>query len=84
MQLIFEHTENIILTIYLQMILNRRLAAGHSGQKRTTRRSDTRLSNIARYSASFEFFVALALPDLWVRNKTIAFAAFVADSRPDI
>jgi hypothetical protein len=66
------------------MILNRRLAAGHSGQKRTTRRSETRLSKIARYSASFEFLVAFAFPDLWVRNKTMVFAALVADSRPDM
>jgi len=73
-----------MLTMNLHMIPNRRLAAGHSGQKRTTRRSETRLSKIARYSASFEFLVAFPLPDLCVRNKTIVFAAFVADSRPDM
>jgi hypothetical protein len=28
--------------------------------------------------------VAFPLPDLCVRNKTIVFAAFVADSRPDM
>jgi hypothetical protein len=71
-------------TINLHIMPRRRLAAGHSGQKRTTRRSDTRLSKIARYSASFEFFVALALPDLCVRKRTIVFAALVADSSPDV
>ena len=48
----------------LHMILRMRLAAGHSGQKRTASRSEIRLSKIARYSASLEFLVAFALPDL--------------------
>ena len=50
--------------MYLQAILRRRLAAGHSGQYNTTRRSEMRLSKIVRYSASLEFFVAFVLPDL--------------------
>ena len=48
-------------TMYLHMILRSRLAAGHSGQNRTARRSEMRLSKIARYSASFEFFVVFAV-----------------------
>ncbi len=48
----------------LQMRLRIRLAAGHSGQNSTTRRSEMRLSKIARYSASFEFLVTFVLPDL--------------------
>jgi len=63
-------------------MLRTRLAAGHSGQNNTTRRSSIRLSNMIRYSASFEFFVAFPLPDLWVRKRMIVFAAFVADSKP--
>ena len=51
-------------TIYLQAILKRSDAAGHSGQKTTVRRSDIKLSKIDRCSASFEFFVVLDLPDL--------------------
>jgi predicted membrane GTPase involved in stress response len=51
-------------TINAQMIRRRSAAAGHSGQYKTVSRSDIRLSNIARYSASLEFFVALPLPDL--------------------
>ena len=42
-----------------------------------------RLSKMVRYSASFVFFTALLLPDLCVRNSTIAFAAFVALSNPE-
>ena len=42
------------------------LAAGHSGQNKTVRRSSIKLSKIARYSASLEFFVAFPLPDLHV------------------
>ena len=52
------------LTINLQMRLSMRLAAGHSGQNKTARRSEMRLSKIVRYSASFEFFVVFVLPDL--------------------
>ena len=48
----FEAMDNIIL------------AAGHSGQNKTVRRSSIKLSKIARYSASLEFFVAFPLPDL--------------------
>ena len=55
---------NMNHTIYLQAILRRRLAAGHSGQYNTARRSEMRLSKIVRYSASLEFFVAFVLPDL--------------------
>jgi hypothetical protein len=39
-------------------------AAGHSGQNKTVKRSAIRLSNIDRYSASFEFLVDFVLPDL--------------------
>lgn len=53
-------------TMYLQMMPSSRLAAGHSGQNKTTSRSDIRLSKIVRYSASFEFLVALPLPDLYI------------------
>lgn len=53
----------------LQTMLNTKLAAGHSGQKRTTRRSETKLSKMARYSDSFEFLVALPLPDLNTLNS---------------
>lgn len=48
----------------LQAILSRRLAAGHSGQYRTARRSEIRLSNMARYSASLEFLVVFPFPEL--------------------
>lgn len=51
-------------TMNLQMTLKIKLAAGHSGQYNTTRRSDIRLSKMIRYSASLEFFVCLPLPDL--------------------
>ena len=54
-------------TMNLQIILSTRLAAGHSGQKRTTNRSEIRFSKIVRYSASFVFFVDLVLPDLHFR-----------------
>ena len=47
-------------------MLNKIEAAGHSGQKTTVRRSEIKLSKIARYSASFEFFVVLDFPDLFV------------------
>lgn len=50
--------------MYLQMILRSRLAAGHSGQNNTHSRSEIKLSKIARYSASLEFFVDFVLPDL--------------------
>jgi len=50
--------------MYLHAMLSRRLAAGHSGQYNTARRSEMRLSNIVRYSASLEFLVAFVLPDL--------------------
>lgn len=49
----------------LQMMPSIRLAAGHSGQNKTASRSEMRLSKIARYSASFEFFVVFVLPDLF-------------------
>ena len=39
-------------------------AAGHSGQNKTVKRSAIKLSKIARYSASFEFFVVFVLPEL--------------------
>lgn len=52
------------LTINLHIMRKRRAAAGHSGQYNTVRRSEMRLSNIARYSASFELLVALPFPDL--------------------
>lgn len=48
----------------LQTMLSTKLAAGHSGQKRTVNKSEMRLSNIVLYSASFEFFVDFDLPDL--------------------
>jgi hypothetical protein len=48
----------------LHTILNSRLAAGHSGQYKTTSKSDIKLSNMVRYSASLEFLVAFPLPDL--------------------
>lgn len=51
-------------TMNLQMMPSIRLAAGHSGQNKTASRSEMRLSKIARYSASFEFFVVFVLPDL--------------------
>ena len=47
-------------TINLQAIVRSNAAAGHSGQKSTVKRSEMRLSKIALYSASFEFFVALS------------------------
>lgn len=53
-----------IFTMNLQTMLKTKLAAGHSGQKRTTRRSEIRLSRMVRYSASFAFFVDLLFPDL--------------------
>lgn len=48
----------------LQIMPSIKLAAGHSGQNKTASRSEMRLSKIARYSASFEFFVVFVLPDL--------------------
>ena len=48
----------------LQMIPSSSPAAGHSGQNSTARRSEIKLSNIARYSASLLDFVTLVLPDL--------------------
>lgn len=51
----------------LQMIPSNSPAAGHSGQNSTTRRSEIKLSNMARYSASLLDFVILVLPDL--RNE---------------
>jgi hypothetical protein len=65
-----------------EAMLNNKAAAGHSGQYNTARRSSTKLSKIARYSASFEFFVALPFPDLEFKNTMIVHAAFVADSNP--
>ena len=47
-----------------EAMVNIILAAGHSGQNKTVRRSSIKLSKIARYSASLEFFVAFPLPDL--------------------
>ena len=51
------------VTINLQAIVRSSAAAGHSGQKSTVKRSEMRLSKIALYSASFEFFVVFVLPD---------------------
>lgn len=65
------------------MTPSKRLAAGHSGQNKTTMRSEMRWSKMARYSASFEFLVVFVFPDRCVRKSTIVFAAFVADSRAD-
>ena len=65
----------------LLAILNTTPAAGHSGQNSTTSRSSMRLSNIALYSASFEFFVALPFPERCVKKMMIVLAAFVAESR---
>ena len=70
--------------MYLQTIPNTRLVASHSGQKRTTKRSATRFSKITRYSCSFVFFVDFPLPDLWVRKRTIDFAAFAGASNPAV
>lgn len=70
-------------TMDFEAMLSISPAAGHSGQKRTTRRSSIKLSYIRRYSASLEFFVAFPLPDLWVRNMMIVLAALLADSRPE-
>ena len=86
-------------TMYLHMILRSRLAAGHSGQNNTHNKSEIKLSKIARYSASLEFFVDFVFPDLQtgqtgkspvcevldlcVKNKTMVFAALVAESSPD-
>jgi hypothetical protein len=39
-------------------------AAGHSGQNSTARRSEIKLSKIARYSASLLDFVIFVFPDL--------------------
>jgi len=74
-------SSNIEITMNFDAILRINPAAGHSGQKRTTRRSSIRLSNMVRYSASLEFLVAFPFPDLCVRNKMIVFAALVADSK---
>lgn len=57
----------IVLTMNLQTMLKTKLAAGHSGQKRTTSRSEIRLSRMVRYSASFAFFVDLLFPDLSIK-----------------
>ena len=70
-------------TIYLHAILNSKLVAGHSGQYSTMSRSEMRSSKMVWYSASFVFFTTLPLPDLCVRNSTIAFAAFVTLSNPE-
>lgn len=58
-------------------------AAGQSGQNKTVKTSPTRLSNIARYSASLAFFVDLVFPERWVRNATIVLADLVAESKPE-
>ena len=71
-------------TINLQAIVRSNAAAGHSGQKSTVKRSEMRLSKIALYSASFEFFVVFVLPERCVKNRMIVLAAFVADSNPEI
>ena len=60
-------------TINFDAILNIRLAAGHSGQKRTTSRSSMRLSKMRRYSASFEFLVVFPFPDLRTIKHTNLF-----------
>ena len=54
----------------LLMIPSSSPAAGHSGQNNTARRSEIKLSNIARYSASLLDFVILVLPDL--KNGALA------------
>jgi len=51
-------------TMTLLIIPSSSPAAGHSGQNSTARRSEIKLSNIARYSASLLDFVILVLPDL--------------------
>jgi hypothetical protein len=60
----YVQTGNEGLTITLLMIPSKSPAAGHSGQNSTARRSEIKLSNIARYSASLLDFVILVLPDL--------------------
>ena len=61
----------------LQMIVRSKLAAGHSGQNRTTSKSDMRLSRMSRYSASFEFFVAFPFPDLTTQTRSVRTKASV-------
>jgi hypothetical protein len=43
---------------------SKRAAPGHSGKYNTVKRSETRLSRIALYSASLEDFAVFVLPDL--------------------
>jgi hypothetical protein len=49
----------------LMMIFNTNPAAGHSGQNSTVNKSETKLSNMARYSVSLAFFDVLLFPDLF-------------------
>ena len=51
-------------TMTLHTIPSNSPAAGHSGQNSTTRRSEIKLSKIARYSASLLDFVIFVFPDL--------------------
>ena len=71
-------------TIYLQIIVSNTLAAGHSGQNSTASKSPIKLSKIARYSASLEFFVVLPLPERFVRKLMMVRAACIAASRPPL
>jgi hypothetical protein len=50
--------------MYLLAIPSNRMAAGHSGQYNTESTSLTRLYNMVRYSASFEFLIVFVFPDL--------------------
>lgn len=71
---------DMMQTMNLQTILKSRLAAGHSGQNKTTRRSEIKWSKISRYSASFEFLVALFFPDLKRAIKMSASSESVSEN----